>query len=394
MQKRGGKRTGESSKDPARQNFEQAWLWYEQGQRGTPLVDKMNSFLRGKGGPENSPSPMQCVADFIKTPRPVSPEEAARALLLAIEFSPYALGLRHQVIRSSAVKAGLIPSETSVVTKHIVEKARQLLAVKPPPPSPPAPEARRGQTEQAVKPQRGTKASGGGKEEAGPPVAGEAGRKRLVALFKGLTPDMRAFLKREKARAKDLERPDFIWYILLKSLAVMGNSRVNDQSVLTDDHYAGLTFEALGEAAPEERRKRIEETFRQAGVTAAEQKSEWANDNYARIVALGGMEKARKAALSQKGQKGKVAFMKRFRGIGDKQAKGIWMDVFHQDFRSTVAVDDRTRQLASAIGHSFPSPEEQEKFFIEVAQEAGLSGWEVDRLVSAFKDYFLKALRT
>jgi hypothetical protein len=393
MQKRSGKKTGESVKDPARQNFDYAWALYEQGLRGTALVEKMGLFLKGKTGPDAGLSPMQCVADFIKTPRPLSPEEAACALLIAVEFAPYALGLRHQVIRASAVKAGLIPSEINVVTKHIVEKARRLVAEKAPPPLTPFVEATATQGEPVAKAQRPARAGAGRSREGDRvPVTKEPGRKRLVELFKGLTPDMKTFLKKEKAKARDLERPDFIWYILLKSLAAMGNSRDTDQSLLSDEHYQALTFEALNESAPEERQRRLEETFRQAGVTAAEQKAEWAADNHVRIAALGGIEKARKTALSQKGQRGKIAFMKRFRGIGDKQAKGIWMDVFHQDFRNTIAIDERTRQLAAAAGHSFTSPEEQEKFFIEVGQEAGLTGWEVDRLVSNFRDHFLKAL--
>jgi hypothetical protein len=395
MQKRSGKKTGEPGKDPVRQNFDYAWSLYEGGLRGTALVEKVSLFLKGKTGPEAGPSPMQCVADFIKAPRVVSPEEAARCLLLAVEFAPYALGLRHQVIRASAVKAGLIPSEINVVTKHIVEKARRLVAEKAPPPLLPTIKAVATQGDSVSKAHRPDRAGDGRSREIDRvPVIKEPGRKRLVELFKGLTPDMKTFLKKEKAKARDLERPDFIWYVLLKSLAAMGNSRDTDQPLLSDEHYQRMTFEVLNESAPEERQRRLEETFRQAGVTAADQKAEWASDNHVRIATLGGIEKARKAALSQKGQRAKITFMKRFRGIGEKQAKSIWMDVFHQDFRNSIAIDERTRQVAAAAGHSFSSPEEQEKFFLEVAEESGLTGWEVDRLISTFRDHFLKALST
>ena len=57
------------------------------------------------------------------------------------------------------------------------------------------------------------------------------------------------------------------------------------------------------------------------------------------IVEMGGPEEARRQALAQDGRAGKVVFLQRFHGIGDKYARNIWMDVYRPDFRNAIAVD-------------------------------------------------------
>jgi hypothetical protein len=107
------------------------------------------------------------------------------------------------------------------------------------------------------------------------------------------------------------------------------------------------------------------------------------------IVELGGSEEARRQALAQDGREGKVAFMQSFHGIGDKYARNIWMDVYHPDFRNAIAVDERIKRVADALGYSFKSYAEHERFYQEIAREAELEGWEVDRLLYNHQGEFL-----
>jgi len=68
------------------------------------------------------------------------------------------------------------------------------------------------------------------------------------------------------------------------------------------------------------------------------------------------------------------------------------MDVFHKDFRDSMAIDLRIIQITAALGYEFKSYEEHEKFYQMIARECGLLTWEVDRLLYNYKDYFLRHL--
>ncbi|HYL31506.1 MAG TPA: hypothetical protein VEU27_16450 [Gemmatimonadales bacterium] len=56
------------------------------------------------------------------------------------------------------------------------------------------------------------------------------------------------------------------------------------------------------------------------------------------------------------------------------------MDVYHEEFRDSIAVDGRISAISAVLGLRFTSYAEEEAFYIEVAKEAGLNGWELDRL--------------
>ena len=56
------------------------------------------------------------------------------------------------------------------------------------------------------------------------------------------------------------------------------------------------------------------------------------------------------------------------------------MDLYHEEFRDSIAVDGRISAISAVLGLRFRSYAEEEAFYIEVAKEAGLNGWELDRL--------------
>ena len=112
---------------------------------------------------------------------------------------------------------------------------------------------------------------------------------------------------------------------------------------------------------------------------------------FEKILSMGGLASAKNALMSCKGREAKIAFLKTFPGIGDKYARNIMMDVYHEDFRDSIAVDARIKSLSQAIGLSFPSYAHHEQFYLSVARGAGLNGWELDRLIFNYTPDFLAA---
>ena len=85
--------------------------------------------------------------------------------------------------------------------------------------------------------------------------------------------------------------------------------------------------------------------------------------------------------------------MHAFQGIGPKYARNVWMGLYDPLFRDAVAIDERIKAITSALGYSFKSYDEHETFYREIAGEAQLEPWEVDRLLYEFKNDFLAAIR-
>jgi hypothetical protein len=188
---------------------------------------------------------------------------------------------------------------------------------------------------------------------------------------------------------KELERPDFVWHILMQSFATWGGARGHEGLIGNQDNYGRVTFEALSGVDADARPLVLEEVFLAAKVRYAVVKARLMSRNYDLVEKMGGPVEATKQALAQDGREAKIAFMKRFHGIGPKYARNIWMDAYHPDFRDTIAVDLRIRKITEALGHSFKTYEAEERFYQDIANEAGLRGWELDRLLYEYTDHFL-----
>lgn len=195
-----------------------------------------------------------------------------------------------------------------------------------------------------------------------------------------------------KAEHSQLERPDFIWHFLLQSFSTMGNSRGHLGLIGNRHNYNQVTFEAVSPLTPPARLSQFVRVLSDAKVRMPRRKAEWLDRNHNLIVAMGGLETARRQALSQPGAKAKIQFMKQFAGIGNKYARNIWMDVYHPDFYDRIAIDERIKKISQVLGYSFSTYEAHEQFYLAIAREAGLQGWDLDRLLYNFTDYFLQEL--
>lgn len=224
-------------------------------------------------------------------------------------------------------------------------------------------------------------------------VAQEARRRALVDALGEITPEMRARLRELQEWGKaESERPDFVWHMLLQSFATLGGSRGWHGLIGTPHNYDRVTFERLSKHDARERHEVLQNVFRDAGIRYADRKAVLMARNYDLVEGMGGLEEARKKALAGGGKEAKIAFMEGFANIGPKYARNIWMDACHPDFRDTIAVDSRVQEITEALGRSFATYGEEERFYQGIAEESDLSGWELDRLLYNFKAHFLSAI--
>jgi hypothetical protein len=68
------------------------------------------------------------------------------------------------------------------------------------------------------------------------------------------------------------------------------------------------------------------------------------------------------------------------------------MDVRHPDFRDKVVLDQQIRGITELLGGESGSYEAEEGFYLSLAEEAGLSGWQLDRLLHSFTGRFETAI--
>lgn len=221
----------------------------------------------------------------------------------------------------------------------------------------------------------------------------EQKREKLIISLKNIPSYMQERLKTLKAEKIGADRPDFIWHYLLQSFSTMGNSRGHAGLILNKSNYNLVTYESVKGLNEVDRLQRFDTVLRKAGVRMPSQKAKWLSDNFKMIENMGGLENCNKLIFSQKGAEQKMRFLTRFSGIGEKYSRNIFMDIYDPDFHYRIAIDDRIKHITSELGYIFNDYLEHEKFYLSIAQDSGLNGWELDRLLYNYKEYFLESIR-
>ncbi len=214
-------------------------------------------------------------------------------------------------------------------------------------------------------------------------------QKTLAARARTVARKHRLRLKELKSAHENLARPDFLWHYLLLSFATMGRAAGRHGLIETPSNYERVTNEALAALSARARRKQVEETCRAAKVRMPAKKAEFIMGCFNEVKRMGGPIAARQILLGLPGREAKIRFLKALPGIGDKYARNIMMDVYHEDFRDCIAVDARIKSISKAHGLSFRTYSEEEDFYLGIAREAGINGWELDRLLFNFQSEFL-----
>lgn len=219
-------------------------------------------------------------------------------------------------------------------------------------------------------------------------------RKKLSKLIRPIADENKKYLARVKRESKKQgERDDLIWLSLLGSMATMGNVRGYLGLICTKENYDKVTFDAITLTPSKDRLKILNSTLRAAKVRMPEKKAKWLVENFEKIVAMGGLSSAKKKLFELKGKEAKIKFWDDFQGISDKYARNIMMDIYHVEFRNSIAVDERIKRITAELGLSFSDYESHEQFYLSVAKDVELEGWELDRLMFRCVDEIICLLR-
>jgi hypothetical protein len=214
---------------------------------------------------------------------------------------------------------------------------------------------------------------------------------RLVHAARLVANHRKSDLEGIKGGAKKWDQPDWIWEALLLSFGTMGNSR-GAALVHNPEIHKTVRFDVLQQITSEHRRPVIETAMRTAKVRRPSVKTGWLVENFDRIVADGGPEAVKDQLNARPGTVAKLRFMMTFKGIGQKYARNILMDVYHPDFRESIAVDVRIKGVSDKLGLKFNGYADEEAFYLEAGHRARLQGWEMDRLLYNFTAEFIDEL--
>ena len=216
---------------------------------------------------------------------------------------------------------------------------------------------------------------------------------RRWSLVHGLrhpTPEMTGALEALRQEGSTLRaRSDLLWFLLLRSHCTQGRSAGWSWFQSEPERQHLLGYEALAALAPDQRMARLRATLRQAAVRMPNIKADRLFSNFDAIAAMGGVEAATQRMLSLTGKEAKYEFLTGFAGIGPKYGRNIWMDLHDADFHDAVAIDERIKNISEAIGLTGGRYTEQEMFYRGVARDAGISAWDMDRLLYNYNDHFV-----
>jgi hypothetical protein len=218
-------------------------------------------------------------------------------------------------------------------------------------------------------------------------------RTLLVSKLRNLPEHMSVHISQRMEEAVELrKKPDLLWVLLLQSAATRGNSRGWDGLFKNAARLKSVMYPALKALGAEAREERLHTAFAEAAIRMPNKKATEMAANFERIEIMGGVEAATLNMLALPTREAKFQFMNRFKGIADKYGRNVWMDIYDPHFRDSIAVDDRLKKVADAIGFHSKNYRTAEDFYCDIALEAGLEPWVVDRLLYNFKDEFLVLL--
>jgi thermostable 8-oxoguanine DNA glycosylase len=206
-------------------------------------------------------------------------------------------------------------------------------------------------------------------------------------------PDVKSKLENLKAESKRKKKPYFIWDEILGSLSSWGNSRGGEEFNKNKKIKASVSWLALSKLiSSEERTKRILKTLKSAKVRWAPKKSDYLIRNYDLIKKLGGPKRLSRKILNCTNKEEAILILRWFDGIGEKYARNLMMDICHPLFRNSVALDSRIKKISKRLKLKFKDYQSEENFYLSTAKKAGISGWELDRILYWFNEEILEEL--
>lgn len=197
-------------------------------------------------------------------------------------------------------------------------------------------------------------------------------------------------LKKEASRIGQLD--DWLWYEILCSMSTWGNSKGYTGLMLNAPRLNRVGYKNLLKLSVDERLEVINEVLKEAGVRMYPSKALKLSNNMEKIESLGGLIKVQKHILELKNKEEKINYVMEFEGIGIAYSRNIFMDMHHPDFINSIKIDSRLKNICIRLGIESCSYLENERDFIQIAKDAKITPWELDRLLYNNIDYFIYAL--
>jgi len=209
--------------------------------------------------------------------------------------------------------------------------------------------------------------------------------------------------KREKIEALKgdkwrLKQDDFVFYSIFRSFCTWGRALEHNK---IDEYFKDIKFAELIELQEQYRINIITKLLSEAGVRYAKKKPALLCYNINIITKYGGELNIKKILLSIKGKVSKIVFLKQFKGISNKYARLIMMDVCHDEFLNSVALDARHKNISRMLGlpeniiesKTDKDYEKHEDFYLRIAHSIGLNGWTIDKLIFNFDKEIISKLK-
>jgi hypothetical protein len=206
-------------------------------------------------------------------------------------------------------------------------------------------------------------------------------QQRLVDTARQIAGEYAWKLDELKANYTDFERPDFVWHYLLQSFATMGRAAGWQGLIGNQANYSLVTYPALDALEVPARLAQAQLACRNGKVRMPDRKANFIVACFEHVHGMGGPAAARLLLIDAPGREAKIAFLRKFPGIGPKYARNIMMDVYHPEFRQSIAIDSRIQAITDLLGLTFSSYDDHERFYLKAAEQADLNGWELDRLM-------------
>lgn len=215
--------------------------------------------------------------------------------------------------------------------------------------------------------------------------------KKMAVVAKKLQSKYRGELESSKQNRSKLSSRNFLWHALLVCYSTWGSSRGFKGFIEDKRNYSQVTYDELKKLSPKARVQRLQNVMKQAKVLKYQEAPKLAAC-FQMIEEMGGLKDANKRFRTMTDTKEIIRFLKEFPGIGDKYSRNLPMDYYHPAFVNSIAVDARIKRVSKTLGLSFPNYASHEKFYLDVAQQAGIEGWELDRLIYSHQKEFLQEL--
>lgn len=194
------------------------------------------------------------------------------------------------------------------------------------------------------------------------------------------------------------QQEDWIWHALIRSLATLGGAAGYD-NLINNGNIEELDYQYINDFAQinnwnnDDIKNHFYNLFSAAIIRYSNRKSNYMLINYQLFANYNAVIALSNALWQMENRNEFIRYVIQFHGIGQKYARNIAMDLKHPAFTNSIAIDSRIEKILSALEyHGGNAYEEKEEALLNIAQDAEITGWQLDRLLFNFNGYYLQII--